>query len=284
MKKNVIIAVMAMVLIFLIYDKIKRSINPTRQQSEFAETKKVNETGVYLDQENPAIIWEGKDSTSFAKKDIVPTHKLENTLNPETQKYIQEHILPELKTASQSVESISKISAVASGEIATATIILPDNTKVKISKAEKISFKDKYAEILIEKDSTGKILPAKYKFNTDFYAIKTKSKPILFWQKDQEEQVFTFTNPHIDITNVENFTQKIEPRKTFLQVKLNSGMQVGFKNPAHSNFSAGFSAVFNQDNFLSPEIGVGKIWSLSDGSADNYGRIQLNVNVFKLKK
>lgn len=284
MKKNVIIGIMALFMVLLISDRLYNWIVPNKTEKSDRETKDHNKSNVFLDNENPVEIFKAKDSTTIAKKEVKPTYNMENTLNPATQKYIKENILPELKLASQNVESISKISAVASGEIKNATITLPDNTKIRISKAEKIKFSDKYAEILIEKDSTGKILPAKYKFNTDVYAIKGKEKPVFFWQKEKESDFFKFSNPYIEITNVENYTKLIEPKKNVFQINADAQIQVGFKDPRNTNFSTGISASFNKGGFLSPEIGFGKIWTFEDGSNDTYGRVGLNLNILKIKK
>ena len=283
MKKNILIAVLILVTIFFVADRFYNWTHLTKYEKMAKETEQSRYEK--LDAKNPAKIWLGSDSLTYAQKDIKPSLNIENTLSSETQKYVNENILPQLKVSAASVEAVSKLSMVVSGEVKVASITLPDNSKVKISLAEKISFKDKYATILVEKDSSGKVLPAKYEFSGELYKVKTKTNPVvLLWQKPKETDTYVFNNENFKITNIEDFTKSMEPPKNIFQLKADASLQLGFKNAINSNFKGGVSAVFNQDGFLSPRIGVGKIWNLSDGSSDNYGQIQLDVNIFKIRK
>lgn len=282
MKKNILIAVLVLISAFFIADRFYNWTHLTKQEKLIRENQAALDGN--LDAENPAKIKTGADGLIYAEKAVIPTQDIKNTLSPKTLDYINQNILPELKASAKSVEAVNKISMVASGQLPVASITLPDNTKIRISLAEKITFKDKYASIIIEKDSTGKVLPAKYQFAGELYKVTTKKKPVLFWQKPKEVDTYVFNNENFKITNIESFTQAIQPPANVFQLKAETGMQLGFKNPVNSNFKAGVAAVFNQDGFISPRLGVGKIWNLSDGSADNYGQVQLDFNIFKIRK
>lgn len=272
MKKNIIITVLVAVIALLIWDKLTK-----RKVSEQKVIKKeVTHT--------PTKVIKAADSTDIAVKEVVRTVTINNTLMPETERYYRENVEPELKKAAISVESLSKISAVAKGEVKVATITLPDNSTVKISKAETIRFTDKDADIVIQKDDSGKVLPAKYTINTDFVAVQGKQKPKLFWQKEKPVDIFKFSNPNIRISNVENFTKAIQPRKSVLQIQAESGVQYGFNHAYNSQFTAGISAIFNGDGFISPYVGYGKLWNLSNGTPDNYGKAGVNVNIINWKR
>ena len=282
MKKNILIAVLILITAFFIADRFYNWTHLTKEQKILKENQAALDGN--LDAENPSKIKTGANGLTYAEKAVIPTQDIKKTLSPKTLDYINQNILPELKASAQSVEAVNKISMVASGQLPVASITLPDNTKIRISLAEKITFKDKYASIIIEKDSTGKVLPAKYQFAGDLYKVTTKKKPVLFWKKPKEVDTYVFSNENFKITNIESFTQAMEPPANVFQLKAETGLQLGFKNPVNSNFKAGVAAVFNQDGFISPRLGVGKIWNLSDGSADNYGQVQLDFNIFKIRK
>ena len=282
MKKNILIAVLILITAFFIADRFYNWTHLTKEQKILKENRAALDGN--LDAENPSKIKTGANGLTYAEKAVIPTQDIKKTLSPKTLDYINQNILPELKASAQSVEAVNKISMVASGQLPVASITLPDNTKIRISLAEKITFKDKYASIIIEKDSTGKVLPAKYQFAGDLYKVTTKKKPVLFWKKPKEVDTYVFSNENFKITNIESFTQAMEPPANVFQLKAETGLQLGFKNPVNSNFKAGVAAVFNQDGFISPRLGVGKIWNLSDGSADNYGQVQLDFNIFKIRK
>lgn len=282
MRKNILIAVLIVITAFFVADRFYNWTHLTKQE----KLTKENKTAIQgnLDAENPAEIRTGADGITYAEKAVIPAQDIRNSLSPKTLEYLQEKILPELKASAESVEALNKISMVASGQLPVASITLPDNTKIRVSRAEKITFKDKFATIVIEKDSTGKVLPASYQFAGDLYKVTGKKKPVIFWNKPESTDTYFFTNENFKITNVESFTKSLEPPVNVFQLKIESGIQVGFKNPTNSNFKTGFAAVFNQDGFISPRLGVGKIWNLGDGSADNYGQVQLDFNLFKIRK
>lgn len=282
MRKNILIAVLILITAFFIADRFYNWTHLTKEQKILKENQAALDGN--LDAENPAKITTGANGLTYAEKAVIPTQDIKNTLSPKTLDYINQNIMPELKASAQSVEAVNKISMVASGQLPVASITLPDKTKIRISLAEKITFKDKYASIIIEKDSTGKVLPAKYQFAGELYKVTTKKKPVLFWQKPKEVDTYVFNNENFKITNIESFTKAVQPPANVFQLKAESGLQLGLKNPANSNFKAGVAAVFNQDGFISPRFGVGKIWNLSDGSADNYGQVQLDFNILKIKK
>lgn len=283
MKKNILIAVLILVSVFFIADRFYNWTHLTKDQVIVKENREALNGN--LDADNPAIIKTGSNGLTYAEKKVIPTNSISNTLSPKTLEYINKNIVPELKVAAQNIETVNKISMVASGQLPVASITLPDNTKIRVSLAEKITFKDKYASIIIEKDSTGKVLPAKYQFAGDLYKVTSKKKkPVFFWSKTEEVDTYVFDNENFKINNIESFTKSIQPAKNVFQLKAEAGMQLGFNNPINSNFKTGVAAVFNQDGFISPRFGVGKIWNLNDGSADNYGQVQLDFNIFKVRK
>lgn len=269
MKKNIIIAVLCVVIGVLLYFLL-RTKTPQLPQRTLDRSETLA---------NPPEIIKAPDSTDLAIKE----NKGSETPLLETEKYFNENVQPALEKSAISVENMSKISAVAKGEVQVASITLPDNTRIKISKAEKIRFKDSFAEIVIERDSSGTVLPAKYEINTDLYAGSGKRNVNFFWQKEKPVDIFKFSNPNIRITNVENLKKSLKIPKSIFQVQANSQVQFGFNNPNNNQLSAGLNAIFNGDGFISPYIGGGKLWDFTGGT-NTYGVVGANVNILNFKK
>lgn len=267
MKKNIIIAILIIVIAALTYFLLRP------KKTDLYPIDRL-ETGV-----TPPQIIKAEDSTDIALKDNLGSEPV----LPETEKYFNENVQPALEKAAVSVENMSKISAVASGQVPVASITLSDNSVIRISKAEKIRFKDKYTDILIERDSSGTVLPAKYQVNTDLYAGDGERKVSFFWQKDKPVDIFKFSNPNIVITNVENLKKTLKPAKSVFQLQANGQVQLGFNNPNNNQLSTGLNAIFNGDGFISPYIGGGKLWDFTGGT-NTYGVVGANVNILNFKK
>jgi len=269
MKKNIIIAILIIVIGVLLYFLLRtKAPQPPNRTLDRSETLA-----------NPPEIIKSADSADLAIKE----NRGSETVLPETERYFRENVQPALEKSAISVENMSKISAVAKGEVQVASITLPDNTKIKISKAEKIRFKDKYADILIERDSSGTVLPAKYEINTDLYAGSGKRNVNFFWQKEKPVDIFKFSNPNIRITNVENLKKSLKTPKSIFQLQANSQVQFGFNNQNNNQLTTGLNAIFNGDGFISPYVGGGKLWDFTGGS-NTYGVVGANVNILNIKK
>lgn len=266
MKKNIIIGALIIAIAVLIYFLIRKKDAP-----------------IYLDrvetQTNPPKITKAADSTDFAIKDDEGSEKV----LPETERFFTENVQPMIEKSALSVENMSKISAVAKGEVPVASITLADNTKIRVSKAEKIRFKDNYADILIERDSSGIVLPAQYEINTDLFAGNGKRNVNFFWQKEKPVDIFKFSNPNIRITNVENLKKSLKPSKSVFQLQANGQIQVGFNNANNNQLSAGLNAIFNGGGFISPYVGGGKLWDFK-GASNTYGVVGANINILNIKK
>ncbi|MEC5156644.1 hypothetical protein [Chryseobacterium sp. MP_3.2] len=267
MKKNITIIGLIIVVAVLSY----LLLFPKKQATTPLQRSETN----YI----PPEIFSAADSTDLAIKE----NKGTEIVLPETEKYYNENVQPALEKAAVSVENMSKISAVASGQVPVASITLPDNSTIRISKAEKIRFKDKYTDIVIERDSAGTILPAKYEINTDLYAGSGGRKTNFFWQKEAPVDIFKFSNPYIKITNVENLKKTLIPAKSIFKLQANGQIQVGFNNQNNNQISAGLNAIFNGGGFISPYLGGGKLWDFA-GESNTYGVVGANINILNVKK
>ena len=270
---------MGLIIIFLLANYLQNKFKPTVAENVQKESEKVAKSGKLIDEQNPIKIRKDKEGIEYVQKTIIQSHSIENTLPSETQKYVEEKILPQLEKAGKDLREFDKVKAVLNGEAKAATIQVKD-------KYFKITYKQGNLYAVAERDSLGEVKPLVYKYDIpNLTKVRSGEKKTLFFsQKDVVVDEWSFNDPNFSVGGVEHYSLVVKERRNVFNLKAEVGMQIGFKNPINSNAKAGIVAVFNQDGFISPNIGIGKIINLSNGATDTYGQAGINFNILKIRK
>lgn len=279
MTKNIIIGILALAVVFLLVKTLQKSPAQISSDKAKRETERVQKSGKLIDEDNPAKIWRDHDSIQHAEKKIFPSEKYQNTLPPETQKYLDEEVMPVIRKAGKELQEFDKVKAVLSGEA--------KSTNVKVDgKYFKITYQQGNLYAVAERDTAGVVKPLVYKYDIpNVTRVRTGEKKVtLLAQKEEVVDEWSFNDQNFTIGGVEHYSAPVRERQTKFTLKAETVLQVGFKYPVNSQAKFGINAIFNQDSFFSQEIGVGKVLNFSNGNFDTYGKAQLNFNLIKIKR
>lgn len=275
--KNFLITGLSITVIILLFLQIKQCRNLTEANDRIAETEKVRKTGKHIDETNPARITTASDGTTVAHKTSVSSYSIDNTLNPKTTAYIKDFLLPELKASEKELKEFDRVKAVLSGEVPATTIQVSEN------KAVKIQYKNKYLSIVTELDKDGNPVPAQYVYNAEIVRAKVKpeKKVYLFGEREENEAVWTSTDPQFRIDSVQSFIAKENAVKNAFILRAKVGALIT-ENSQQGKGSV--EALFNPDGFFFPSIEVGKLINVHNGRSTWFGAINANFNLVKVKK
>ena len=207
MKKNLFIAIFAIVTIALIANIIGGWFTFSKNDRIAAESSR-NQDTIYLP------VWKNpKDSTSHGTFKPVEGELVKNYITKNYMSYVSDTLAPALNIAQEKIDELTRANFNLDGQLKAT------KTELDVNKKARVFYESKYMQIVSNvQDST-----IDYSYNAVVDVVKFKDKK---WLLGKENTYIDISSPdkNMKINGVEHFKKKIEIKPK----KLGFGLQAGY--------------------------------------------------------
>lgn len=224
MKKNIIIAILAVLLAVCLWFLMKK---PKHKESIVTRSNPPKTQIIYTD----------KDSAQHLQQKVVPTPEISQSITNNYHTFVSDTLAPALKIATEKTNELTRIKARLEGEL--------QATKMEITKekTERVYYENKYLSIVTESDTLGKPKNLKYQYNAELN-IAHFSKRKNFFSKEEHFIDVSSPDKNFKVNGLEHFQKQIIIRPKSVGI----------------GFQAGYG--FSQEMKPMPYLGFGVSWNL----------------------
>lgn len=225
MKKNLFIAILAIVTIALIANLVGGWFTLSKNDRIAAESKS-NQDTIYLP------VWKSpKDSTSHGTFKPREGELVKNYITKNYMSYVSDTLAPALNIAQEKIDELTRAKFTLEGQLKAT------KTELDANKKARVFYESKYIQIISNvQDST-----VDYKYNAIVDVVKFNEKK---WLLGKEDTYIDISSPdkNMKINGVEHFKKRIDVKPK----KLGFGLQAGYyyapsTNQFYPAFGIGFS-------------------------------------------